>query len=431
MAMISNPDRNLPDPNPGDMRPTDAGPGPELLASAARLSDADLTAEVKRLARLEREATVVLIAHLAELDRRRLYLAAGCSSLFTYCTRVLHLSEHAAYRRIEAARLARRLPAVLERLAEGTVTLTTVGLLAPYLTPQNHRDLLDRIRHKSRRQVEIVVAELRPQPPVPELVRRLPTPSHAPSPPPAPPGAAPPPAAAGWTAADGAAQPGAALDPKAQEGAAAPGIEAHGAGAGLELHGAGAGPGTHAVPQPGMSRPLPPPVVPLAPQRYKLQLTVGVDTVRKLREAQALLRHQIPDGDLAKVLDRALTLLLRELSRQKFAATEHPRPGAGTPAGTRLTSRHIPAEVRRTVWARDGGRCAFVGEDGRRCGERSFLEFHHVVPHAMGGASTVDNIQLRCRAHNSYEAERYYGTTGPPAPLPRAHDARSDRDPAM
>ncbi len=425
MAMSSNPDPNLPDPNPGDMRPTDASPGPELLARAARLSDADLTAEVKRLARLEREATVALIAHLAELDRRRLYLAAGCSSLFTYCTRVLHLSEHAAYRRIEAARLARRLPAVLERLAEGTVTLTTVGLLAPYLTPQNHRDLLDRIRYKSRRQVEIVVAELRPQPPVPELVRKLPTPSHAPSLPAAPPGAsppgpaphgaaphgaAPPPAAAGWAASEGAAQQGAAQGTETQQGA---------------------GSGTHAGPQPGVSRPVPPPVVPLAPQRYKLQLTVGIDTVRKLREAQALLRHQIPDGDLAKVLDRALTLLLRELSRQKFAATERPRPGAGTPAGPRLASRHIPAEVRRTVWARDGGRCAFVGEDGRRCGERSFLEFHHVVPHAMGGASTVDNIQLRCRAHNNYEAERYYGTTGPPAPLPRAHDARSDREPAM
>ncbi len=390
---------SIPGPNPPDPSPPDPSPGSALLAGAARLSDADLTAEVKRLARLEREATVALIAHLAELDRRRLHLAAGCSSLFTYCTRVLHLSEHAAYRRIEAARLARRLPAVLERLAEGTVTLTTVGLLAPYLTPQNHRDLLDRVRYKSRRQVETVVAELRPQPPVPELVRKLPTPSHAPSPPAAPPPAVPPPAAA----ADGTAQQVAA-HLTAQEGVPAQGTGAH----------SGAGPGTHAGPHPGVPRPAPPPVVPLAPQRYKLQLTVGVDTVRKLREAQALLRHQIPDGNLAKILDRALTLLLRELSRQKLAATERPLPGAGTPAGSRLTSRHIPAEVRRTVWARDGGRCTFVGEDGRRCGERNFLEFHHVVPRAAGGASTVDNIQLRCRAHNTYEAERYYGTTRPP-----------------
>src|SRR5512145_2560453 len=125
-----------------------------LLASAAQLANPDLLARVKQLAAREREATAALIAHLAELDARRLYLAEGCSSLFTYCTQVLHLSEHAAYGRIEAARAARRYPILLDRLAEGSVTLTTVGLLAPHLTPENHRDLLDQARHRSRRAAE-------------------------------------------------------------------------------------------------------------------------------------------------------------------------------------------------------------------------------------------------------------------------------------
>src|ERR687891_2290471 len=155
-----------------------------LLSSVARLSNHNLLAQVKWLAAREREATAALIAHLAGLDARRLYLAEGCSSLFTYATQVLHLSEHAAYGRIEAAGVARRYPLVLERLTDGAVTLTTVALLAPHLTPDNHRELLDQARHKSRREVEALVAALRPQPPVPASVRRLPNPRQAPAAPP-------------------------------------------------------------------------------------------------------------------------------------------------------------------------------------------------------------------------------------------------------
>ncbi len=110
-----------------------------MLSAVARLSNTELLARVKHLAQREREATASLIAHLAELDERRLYLAEGCSSRFTYCTQLLHLSEHAAYGRIEAARAVRRFPVILERLAEGAVTLTAVGLLAAHLTPENHR----------------------------------------------------------------------------------------------------------------------------------------------------------------------------------------------------------------------------------------------------------------------------------------------------
>src|SRR3954467_877846 len=101
------------------------------LAPVASLSDAALLARVSALAERERHATADLIAALVEVDARKLYLGAGCSSLFRYCTRVLHLSEQAAYTRIAAARCARRYPHVLDRLADGTATLTTVSLLAP------------------------------------------------------------------------------------------------------------------------------------------------------------------------------------------------------------------------------------------------------------------------------------------------------------
>jgi hypothetical protein len=148
---------------------------PKRLSAIDHLSNHELLLRVKSLAQGEREATSVLIAHLAELEVRRLYLAEGCSSLFTYCTQVLHLSEHAAYGRIEAARMVRRFPVVMGMLEDGSVNLTTVGLLASQLTAENHGELLDMARHKSKRQVEELLARLRPQPPVSASVRRLPT----------------------------------------------------------------------------------------------------------------------------------------------------------------------------------------------------------------------------------------------------------------
>ncbi|HEV8339959.1 MAG TPA: HNH endonuclease signature motif containing protein [bacterium] len=330
-----------------------------------RLSNHELLARVKQLAEGERAATAALIAHLEELDERRLYLAEGCSSMFTYCTQILHLSEHAAYRRIEAARVVRRFPTVRERFEDGSVNLTTVSLLAAHLTPENHQELLDMAWHKSKRQVEELVARLRPQPPVPTSIRRLPT-----------------------------ARPAAApleLATRTRSGPSSPTLTPN--------------PPSPAAPP----RTAPAVVSPLAPQHYKVQFTASPKIVEKLRLAQDLLRHQIPDGDPAAIFDRALTALLDSLAKQKFAATDRPRGSHSTAPG----SRHIPAAVKRAVWLRDCGRCAFVSATGRRCAENGFLEFHHVVPYAAGGKASADNIQLRCRTHNGYEAELPFGVRHP------------------
>lgn len=135
-----------------------------------------------------------------------------------------------------------------------------------------------------------------------------------------------------------------------------------------------------------------------------MQFTVSRETHDKLRRVQDLLRHAIPNGDPAAIFDRALTVLLSDLERTKLAAAARPRSARHAASG----SRHVPAAVRRDVWKRDDGRCAFVGAHGR-CTERGFLEFHHRVPYAAGGTTVVENIVLRCRAHNVYEAEQYFG----------------------
>jgi hypothetical protein len=323
----------------------------EPLASS--LTDDQLLSAVKTLACAGRQTTARLIAALAELDRRKLFLGQGFPSLFAYCTQVLHLSEHAAYGRIEAVRSVHRFPVVLEHLAEGAVTLTTICLLAPLLTQENHQALLAAARHKSRREVEHLVAETRPKPDVPTVVKRLPG-RRLPD------------------AADAATLR--LLDP-------AP------------------------VVSPMLPAPSPAAITPLAPERYKIQFTASRETHDKLRRAQSLLRHVIPSGDPAAIFGRALDVLLADLERKKLAATSRPRAMREAASG----SRHIPAAVRREVWRRDGARCAFVGAAGR-CPERGFLELHHVRPFAAGGDASAANIELRCRAHNAYESEQYFGS---------------------
>src|SRR5215471_6392140 len=143
------------------------------IATLTSLTDAQLLVRVKLLAVQERESTANLIAGLMELDLRRLYLGEGCSSLFAYCTQVLHLSEDAAYTRIRAARVAAKWPEVLELIANGSLTVTAVRLLSDALTEANHAALFAAATHKRKRDVESIVAAANPRPDVPSSVRRV------------------------------------------------------------------------------------------------------------------------------------------------------------------------------------------------------------------------------------------------------------------
>jgi hypothetical protein len=151
--------------------------------------------------------------------------------------------------------------------------------------------------------------------------------------------------------------------------------------------------------------PKPALIRPLAPERYEVRFTADAETRALIEEARDLLGHAVPTGDLATVFRRALTVLVADLKRRKFGATARPRPARPT----KTTAGDVPAAVRREVCARDANCCAFVAKNGRRCEETRFLEFHHVVPRAAGGEATVDNIQLRCRAHNGHEVDLFFG----------------------
>jgi hypothetical protein len=289
---------------------------------------------------------------------------------------------------------------LLQRLADGAITLTSIGLLSAHLTDENHEALLDAVQYATKRDVECLVASLYGQPDIPSSIRRLPESEKIPQPasgPLAGPAEAATDATAGESDASSSSEPPPIAPPAAAARPAGPPIPASVSVSGLDAP--SRVPRRHDV------------VAPLAVGRFLLRVTIGAETHARLDKARDLLRHVVPDGDLALILDRALAVLVDQLERRKTGRLSRPaRPRARrvqSPAGA-SGGRRIPAAVRREVWARDEGRCAFVGSGGR-CVETGFLEYHHVVPYARGGFSNTANIQLRCRAHNAYEAVRAFG----------------------
>jgi 5-methylcytosine-specific restriction endonuclease McrA len=340
------------------------------MRSRSQLSDQALLDGLATRLAMECTNTAGILADLAEIDARRLYLPAGYDSMFSFCVGQFHMSEDVAYKRIKAARAARRFPAILEAVATGRLHLSAVVLLAPHLTEHTAEELLAAATHRTKAEIERLLAERFPQPDLMAWVEAIPQP---------------------------------ALSTEQQ----APGpVESQvpGSPAAREFE-------TQQAPGP-VRAPVTPPaghdrgrVKPLAPQRFAVQFTVSQSAHDKLRYVQELLGHQVPSGDIAQVFEWALDALIPQLEKRKFAATTTPRPSRPRSQNERC----IPAHVRRAVWKRDAGQCTFVSETGHRCDARKPLEFDHVLEIVRGGEASVDDLRLRCRAHNQYAAERTLG----------------------
>lgn len=330
----------------------------------------DLTTLVER----DRATTAKLLAHIAEVDARRLYAGAGYTSMHAYCVEKLRLSDDEAYKRITAARAARRFPDLFGLLAAGRLHLTAIRLLAPHLTPDNARELVAAAVDRRSSEIEL------------ELSRRFPP-------------------EAGRLPARLATKITPVVErPPHQSVTSLLSNPAELVAGRVEA----TLPDVAATVEPSREN-SPAPARPAEPALYRLEVTLPKAAHDRLRYAQALLGHAVPSGDVAGVIDRALEALITQLEKRKFGAS--PRPRAGAPRFRRPGRRLIPAHVRRAVWQRDDGLCTFVGPDGHRCGSRRRIEFDHVVPIARGGWSTVENLRLRCRTHNQYEAERAFGAS--------------------
>jgi 5-methylcytosine-specific restriction endonuclease McrA len=308
--------------------------------------DDALIERLEELIRDERETLADVLSHFAEVDERRLYAERAYSSMFQYAVEYLGYAEGAARHRIRAARLARRFPAVFDLVATGAIHLAGLNVLGRHLTVANHVELLEAAAGKTRTSIEELVAARSPVTDVLSLIAPR-------SPVPVP-------------------MPGERRDPEMAS-----------------------------TESPNTSRA----VAPLSADSYSLMFTIDRATRERLDEARALLGQTVRDGDLGTIVSRALDALVVTLRKKKFAETDTPRSARAT----RSESRHIPAAVRRATSQRDRRQCTFVADDGRRCTEKTRLEFHHEKPFARGGASTADNIRLLCSTHNALLAEHDYG----------------------
>jgi hypothetical protein len=326
------------------------------------LSDDEVLSGLDAILRQSRRVEASLIAHLAEVDARRLYARYASPSMFLYCRDVLHLSEGEGQLRITVAKAAREHPVLLEMLADGRLHLSGIARLAPILTAENRDRLLARAVHKSKRQIEEMVAELAPRPDAPSVIRKL--------------------------AERSASSPLPALT---DLGVTSP-VPVN---APLRLD--------TTPPPPAVHRPV---FEPLSPARYRIQFTAGPELRDDLEALKALLRSEVPDGDLAVIVGKAVRQMRQRIEARRFAQTKSPRKQTPRPSSS---SRYVSAEFRRVVYRRDAGRCRFVDAQGRRCPERYRLEFHHRHPYGLGGATDAANICLMCWTHNRYLAELDYG----------------------
>jgi 5-methylcytosine-specific restriction endonuclease McrA len=347
-----------------------AGMGEFEFWKLSGVSNEYLLAELKGLVASGGRADARVVAHLAEVEERRLHLKAAASSLFDYCLRRLGFSESEAFHRITAARLARRFPVIFQLLEARSIHLSALRVLRDHLTLENHRELLTAASGKSKREVELLMAAFAPRPEVPTRIRKLPTPRAArPSPQicqaraSLPDDAVPNAPAAGRTQS----HPPAGLQPQLRECLhpqsagrswwSAPegsppdltqsrgatevdvGKEAESRGSGgdlvVALNGAGAQGircvevGTSEVRsrsaahgyRKGQGAPGTRAVEALSSARYLVRMSVGQGFKDKLERARDLMSHANPSGELEAVIERGLELLLQKLERQRFGWT--------------------------------------------------------------------------------------------------------------
>jgi hypothetical protein len=320
-----------------------------------------------------------LLADLAEVDARKLYLPKGYSSMREYCVHVRHWSHDVARKRIRAARKGRQFPEIFDALSDGRLHLTAVAMLAKHLRRDNVSQLIAAATHKTMDEVAVLLAIRFPSEPVSTVFRPI-------------------------GREGGAARP---LTPAEQVGGSPVcGVsDTQAFGQQVDMRGETAPSLDFSPAEESVSEPCPPLASPPA-AIYELRCTLPSKANELVVRAQDLRGESNDPAGIPDLIVAALEHYVAHLEKQKFATTPKPRAVHSRPS---TDPRHIPAEVKRAVRERDGDRCTFVGSEGHRCESRA-VQFDHILAVARGGKSTTDNIRLLCHAHNQYEAEQTYGT---------------------
>lgn len=320
----------------------------------------ELLALMKRLSAAERTLSVYSLLQLAEVQRRKLHIDAGFPTMFSYCVGELGYSEGNAFRRLQAVDAARKFPEVISLVKEGAITICSLSVIARHLTAENSARVLKMAEGKSVRAVERIAAELAPRADTHDVIRTVPPTTFG------------IPIVSGTSVMSSAESP----DPVA------------------------ATPVFAIVPGPAFRKPESrQKVTPLSSDRTLFSFTGSEELRVVVERCKDLLWHRYPEGRLEDVF-LVLGKFYLEKHDPELLSPSKPKPGRQIE--TRVSARW----VRSAVYRRDGGRCTYVSQEGRRCEARRGLEYDHIVPWAKGGVSDdPSNIRLLCRAHNQRAAE--------------------------
>lgn len=337
------------------------------------LSTEALDRSAEKLVRAEKRNVALVIAHIAEMSRRKGALERGYKSLFDYAVRRLNLSEGSVALRIQVANVSRRFPQLLVALAENRLSLTVAGLLAPHLTESNVEKLLSDCAGMTKREAEEHLVALRPKPVFAPSIRRTPsrpeeTP-RAPSPSPVPP------------------------VKEVEESVSPP-------------------------PVPRISASI---LQPATTEQFNFRFAAGREFKEKLERLAEVLGVENPLKHMAEILEQAVDMALnkkdpkrkleRRVERQakrSAETTEKARPDEISEKELH-NSRYLSSEVRERVHARAGYQCEYRGPDGTRCRSRTGLEIEHERPFAIHHSHDERFLKLFCNQHNRFSAERVYG----------------------
>src|ERR1044072_1606590 len=267
--------------------------------SVSHLSDQALLRDLAASVKQAQVTTAMMLAQIAEVDERQLYRAAAYESMYLYCLHELRMSEDVAYMRIRAARATRKFPGLFAAVADGRLHLTTVLQLASHLTAGTADALIAEASHMTKAKIDLLLAGKFPKPDVPTVMRPV--------------------AAAVVEAASSseqAAAPAMQLVPE-------PVVPSHAPDQAVPME-----PLATATAAPARGK-----LSPLSPGRFALQATVDQETHDALCQAQELLGHSVPSGDLATVLKNAALAYVELLEKKKFAKCRRPQPQRGAPHG--------------------------------------------------------------------------------------------------
>ena len=349
------------------------------MKSLKSLSDKDLLNRLKKLVNEEHNLTLEILPHIAEIDRRELYLLYGYGSLSEYCVSFLGYGESSAWRRVAAARVIAKYPEVYDLLRDRKLTFSAVILLAKVIKPENKNELLRRIKNKSQSRIRQSIAEFMGPVVIPDQAR--------------------PTVVARKVVVEQSGLEGTRDRQSLSSGS--------GGLARSEL-------GEIPLRSEGKNNPISQKKAEIVLERmYDVRFAGDEEFMELMQWLDVYLAGRFPRGtNYLEKLKYALNYMKeREDLTERAGRRKERKAEAASTTGT-PPSRHIPAIEKEKVWIKSEGKCEYIAPDGRRCDSSHNLRYdHYPVPFAMGGPNTADNLRLLCAKHNRFTARQYYGKT--------------------